>query len=177
MLQIATNMDILGRTPSYSGNHSPLAEIIDSLRDDSATLNGWSQTCLSLLPSCRKYIFQSIILQPCSQEAKLWGLACYVTLFGNLLDSNSQIAGYIQNLMYQMETANFKDKSVPRILDKPEIQHFVLTGAGSQYVDWSTLHPDLWKSLLRIIHSAKYFVLKLCQSTYSLLVSTSSISG
>ena len=90
-----------------------IEEIIDSLRDDSAALNACSQTCQSLLPLCRKYIFQTVVLQPRSQEAKLRGLPRYVTLFGNLLDSNSQIADYVQNLIYRMETPDFEDESVP----------------------------------------------------------------
>ena len=134
-----------------------IEEIIDSLQDDSAALKACSQTCLYLLPLCRKYIFQSVVLQPRSQEAKLRGLPRYVTLFGNLLDSNWQIAGYVRNLMYRMETADFEDESVPRILDKlHRIEYFVLTGAGNQYIDWSTLRPDLGKSLSRIIYSAKH---------------------
>ena len=146
-------------TITMSFSDAPLEvieEIIDSLRDDSAALKACSQTCLFLLPLCRKYIFQSVILRPRSQEAKLRGLPRYVTSFGNLLDSNSQIAGYVRNLMYKMETADFEDESVPRILDKLEIQHFALGGAGGQYVDWSILRPDLRKSLSRIIHSATH---------------------
>ena len=134
-----------------------IEEIIDSLRDDSAALNACSQTCQSLLPLCRKYIFQTVVLQPRSQEAKLRGLPRYVTLFGNLLDSNSQIADYVQNLIYRMETPDFEDESVPRILDKlRRIQYFQLSSGMKPCIDWSALRPNLRESLSHIIHSATY---------------------
>ena len=134
-----------------------IEKIIDGLQDDSAALKACSQTCFYLLPLCRKYIFQSVILESRSQEAKLRGLPRYVTLFGNLLDSNPQIAGYVRNLIYTMETADFEDESVPRILDKlHRIQNFVLGRSESKYVNWSTLRPDLRGSLSRIIHSATH---------------------
>ena len=132
-----------------------IGEIIGNLQDDSAALKVCSLTCLSLLPLCRKYIFRTITLMPRSREAKLRDLPRYVTLFGTLLDTNSQIANYVRNLVYRMEIPDLKDESVSRILDKlHRIYYFELTSSKGQYVNWSALRPSLRESLSHIIHSA-----------------------
>ena len=117
-----------------------IGEIIDSLQDDLPALRSCSQTCLSLLPLCRKYIFRTIALRPYYPR--------YITLFGNLLDSNPGVADYVQNLEYQISTPDFEDEAVPRILRKfHRIRSFQLIGNG----DWHILQPALQQSLSYII--------------------------
>ena len=129
-----------------------IGEIIDDLQDDSAALKACSLTCLSLLPLCRKYIFRTITLMPRSRGAKFRGLPRYITLLGNLLDTNSQIADYVRNLVYGIEVPDFKDESVPRILDKlHQIQSFRF--AAHSCINWGALRPDLQESLSRMIHT------------------------
>ena len=125
-----------------------IGEIIDSLQDDLPALRSCSQTCLSLLPLCRKYIFRTISLT-CPPPAFLYlQLPRYITLFGNLLDSNPGVADYVQNLEYQISTLDFEDEAVPRILGKlHRIQSFQLIGN----VDWHILQPALQQVLSYII--------------------------
>ena len=119
-----------------------IGEIIDSLQDDLPALRSCSQTCLSLLPLCRKYIFRTIILTP-----RLHPLPRYITLFRNLLDSNPGVADYVQNLKYQVTFLDFEDEAVPRTLGKlHRIQSFHLIGS-----DWHLLQPALQQSLSYII--------------------------
>jgi hypothetical protein len=73
------------------------------------------------------------------------GLPRYITLFGNVLDSNPGVADYVQ---YQISTPDFEDEAVPRILGKlHRIQSFQLIGNG----DWHILQPALQQSLSYII--------------------------
>ena len=122
-----------------------IGEIIDSLQDDLPALRSCSQTCSSLLPLCRKYIFRTITLMP---RPYLQQLPPYMTLFGNLLDSNPGVADYVQNLEYQISVRDFEDEAVPRILRKFRwIRSFQLIG----FVEWHVLQPALQQSLSYII--------------------------
>jgi hypothetical protein len=126
--------------------HAPLeviGEIIDSLQDDLPALRACSQTCLSLLPLCRKHIFRTITLRPLYVR-----YPPNITLFGNLLDSNPGVADYVRNLEYRINHPDFEDEAVPRTLGKlHRIQSFQLIGS----VDWHILRPALQQSLSYII--------------------------
>ena len=126
-----------------------IGEIIGSLQDDLPALRSCSQTCLSLLPLCRKYIFRTITLTPRPPESDIYcQLPRYITLFGNLLDSNPGVADYVRNLEYQISDPDVEDEDVPRILRKlHRIQSFELIGDG----DWHILQPALQQSLSYII--------------------------
>ena len=136
-----------------SFSDSPLEiieEIIDNLQDQLPALRACSQTCHFLLPLCRKYIFRSISLKHRSWQEQCEGLPRHTTLFATLLDSSPDIADYVQNLVYQLETPPFTDPDALRILKKlHRIQSFQLLGENSF---WNELHPTLQKSLLHIIH-------------------------
>ena len=136
-----------------SFSDSPLEiiqEIIDNLQDDLLALRACSQTCQSLLPLCRKYIFRTISFTPRSWSARHQGLPRYITLFGTLLDSHSEIADYVQNLVYQLELPDFTDEDVPPVLEKfHRIQSFRFIGGDA---DWRALYPTLRESLSHIIH-------------------------
>jgi hypothetical protein len=136
-----------------SFSDSPLEiiqEIIDNLQDDLLALRACSQTCQSLFPLCRKYIFRTVSFTPRSWSARHQGLPRYITLFGTLLDSHSEIADYVQNLVYRLELPDFTDEDVPRILEKfHRIQSFRFIGGDA---DWRALYPTLRESLSHIIH-------------------------
>ncbi|TFK37391.1 hypothetical protein BDQ12DRAFT_685269 [Crucibulum laeve] len=125
-----------------SFSNSPF-EIIDALQDDLVTLKSCSQTCLSLLPLCRKYIFQSISFTPDYSVPLIErrGFPRKIILFGNLLDNNPGISDYVQNLVYRIDKSDLEDAEVPRILEKlRRIQSFKLIGEAW---DWNTLCPTL----------------------------------
>src|SRR6266498_1377541 len=109
-----------------------IEQVIDALQEDPAALKACSQTCSSLLPLCRKYLFQSIQLTPRPwSPSQLPRLPRIIILFGRLLDSNPRIADYVQNLTYQTETPDFEDDDVPRVLERfRRVQFFRLVGVG-----------------------------------------------
>jgi len=129
-----------------------IEQVIDALQDDPAALKACSHTCLSLLPLCRKYLFQSIVLTPRPwSPPQLPRLPRAIVLFGRLLDSNPRIADYVRNLTYRTETPDYEDDDVPRILKKlRRVQFFRLLGVD---LNWNTLRPPFRESLSNIIQS------------------------
>jgi len=139
-----------------------IEQIIDALQDDISSLKACSQTCLSLLPLCRKYLFQSIKLTPRpGPPPQLPRLPRYIVLFGRLLDSNPGIADYVRNLVYQAEIPDFEDDDVARVLERlHRVQFLQLIGVG---VVWDTLRPRFRESLSNIIQSRSVIRLEISQ--------------
>lgn len=129
-----------------------IEQVIDALQDDSSSLKACSQTCLSLVPLCRKYLFRSIELTPRPWSSpQLPRLPRKIVLFGRLLDSNPGIADYVQNLAYQPENPDFEDDDVPRILERlHRVQSLQVIGLD---VVWDTLLPRFREYLSNIIQS------------------------
>lgn len=128
-----------------------IEQVIDALHDDLSALKACSQTCLSLLPLCRKYLFRSIELTRPWSSPKLPRLPRKIVLFGRLLDSNPGIADYVQNLVYQPDIPDFEDDDVPRILERlHRVQSLRLIGVG---VVWDTLRPRFRECLSNVIQS------------------------
>ena len=135
-----------------------IGEIIDSLQDDLPALRSCSQTCLSLLPLCRKHIFRTISLAP-QDRLRLSGC---ITLLGNLLDSNPGVADYVRNLIYYINTPDFEDEAVPRTLRKfHRIQYFRLTGHVDS-ANWHNFQPAFQQSLSYIISLPSITSLEIC---------------
>jgi hypothetical protein len=138
-----------------SFSDSPLEvieQVIDALQDDLSALKACSQTCLSLVPLCRKYLFRSIELTPRPwSPPQLPPLPRKIVLFGHLLDSNPAIADYVQNLAYQPEIPDFEDDHAPRILERlHRVQFLQLIGLD---MVWNTLRPRFREYLSNIIQS------------------------
>ncbi|TFK36393.1 hypothetical protein BDQ12DRAFT_590122, partial [Crucibulum laeve] len=136
-----------------------ITEIIDALQDDSSTLRSCSQTCLALLPLCRKYIFRSITLtcgpRPRVQPRKYYRRGT-ITSFRKILDSDPVIADYVQNIIYRMGDCDIQNgDEMPRILGKlHRVRSFKIIGCSYGDSDWNKMHRKLRESLSRIIQSS-----------------------
>lgn len=128
-----------------------IGEIINALSDDINALKACSQTCSSLLPSCRKCLFRTIHITPRSYPQR--SLPRLITLFGTLLDTNPGISDHVQNFVYRICTPDVDDDDVLRVLGRlRRIQSFEL-GARDRVISWKALRQPFRDALLRLIHS------------------------
>jgi len=70
-----------------------IEQVIDALQDDLSALKACSQTCMSLVPLCRKYLFRSTEFTPRPwSPPQLPHLPRKIVSFERLLGSNPGIA-------------------------------------------------------------------------------------
>ncbi|EDQ99411.1 uncharacterized protein LACBIDRAFT_335053 [Laccaria bicolor S238N-H82] len=127
-----------------------IEEIINALGDDVAALKACSQTCSSLLPSCRKCLFRTIHITPRDHPQR--NLPRLITSFGTLLDRNPGISDYVRNFVHRICTPDLDDDDVLRVLGRlRRVQSFKL-GMGDRVIEWKTLRQPFRDALLRLIH-------------------------
>ena len=134
--------------------------VIDLLQDDLDALKACSQTCTTLLPLCRKYIFQSLLLtssQPIGYPADQSRRPSSVTVIRpknwHLLDTNPTISEYVHRLTYYISTYDFLNDDVPRVLER--LHHVRSFNVISRTSDacWKQASPRLRDTLLRVVQS------------------------
>ena len=127
-----------------------IEEIVNALGDDVDALKACSQTCSSLLPSCRKCLFRSVHITPRSYPQRR--LPRLITLFGILLDTNPGISDYVQHFVYCVCTPDLEDDGVLRVFGRlRHVQSFEL-GVRDRVIAWTTLRQPFRDALLRLIH-------------------------
>jgi len=137
--------------PFFDSPLEIIEEIVNSLRDNPTALKACSQTCSSLLPLCRKYIFRSIrITTRCYTQRSLPRV---ITLFGILLSNNPGISDLVQNLVFHVCLRDVDDDDVPKVLGRlHHLQSFELKIEDLMAEKWSTLRQPFRDALLRLIH-------------------------
>jgi len=134
--------------------------VIDLLQDDLDALKACSQTCTALLPLCRKYIFQSLLLvtapRPINYPAYQSGSPSRFTLVGpkiwHFLDTNPTISKYVHTVTYYIDTLDFFNNDVPRVLER--LHHVRSFNMGmNTNTDWKRVPPRLGDTLLHIVQS------------------------
>jgi len=139
--------------PFFDSPLEIIEEIINSLQDNPTALKACSQTCSSLLPVCRKYIFRSIRITTRCYPQRSLRLPRVITLFGILLSNNPGISDLVQNLVFHVCLRDVDDDDVPRVLGRlHHLQSFELKFEDLMAGKWSTLRQPFRDALLRLIH-------------------------
>jgi hypothetical protein len=132
--------------------------VIDLLQDDLDALKACSQTCAALLPLCRKYIFQSLLLvtfsQPIVYPTDQSGSPSSVTVIRpeiwHFLDTNPTISEYVHTLAFDISTYDLLLDDVPRVLAR---LHHVRSFKVSSETGWKRVPPRLRDTLLHVVQS------------------------
>ncbi|EDR12622.1 uncharacterized protein LACBIDRAFT_311219 [Laccaria bicolor S238N-H82] len=134
--------------------------IIELLQGDLEALKACSQTCGALLPLCRKYIFQSVLLisshsigYRAYRSRRLSTVTVIRPKNWHLLDTNPTISEYIHTLTYFISTDDFSNDDVPCVLER--LHHVRSFDVISRYekTDWKQTPPRLRDALLPVVQS------------------------
>lgn len=122
-------------------------------------LRACSQTCRMLLHPCRVHLFSSISIGNNARQ------------FATLLNGNSAIPNYVQNLTYQPTILSEDIANALLLLNN--IRSFVL--CGSHYA-WDSLTPHIQHALINLFSSSSVTRISICQLSHfpAILLSSSS---
>ncbi|EDR03592.1 uncharacterized protein LACBIDRAFT_331388 [Laccaria bicolor S238N-H82] len=140
--------------------------VIDLLRGYLDALKACSQTCTALLPLCRKYIFQSLILATSQRSGySTPGTPSNVTVirpkFWHVLDTNPTISEYVYTLTYYIDTYDSLNDDVPRVLERlRHVRSFYLYG-GIPKAGCKQAPQRFRDTLLRVVQSRFITCLKI----------------
>ena len=130
---------------------------IELLQDDLNALKACSQTCTVLLPLCRKYIFQSVLLTSSQSIAyrahQPWSPSTVTVIRPenwHFLATNPTISEYVQKLTYIVSTYDFLKDDVPCVLER---LHHVRSFNVINRKNWKLAPPRLKDALLRVVQS------------------------
>jgi hypothetical protein len=140
--------------------------VIDFLQDNLSALKACSQTCVALLPLCRKYIFHSLLITNYPRLSHSVGYlhqwrSSRITLvrpkIWHFLDANPTISDYVHKFAYHMSKLDLEDGDVPRVLDQlhnHNVHSFHLIGTSRpSRIKWAQVPPRLGDALLRVVQS------------------------